>query len=95
MFVVLLFFCSRQEKTNEDSQMVAGGDSTVGAGCGRRQRETQQGGIQGAAAISTSREIPTQGIDRSPFSFASCNKRAVMLYTHMETIMLELSARIR
>lgn len=92
MFVV---FCSRQEKTNEDSQMVAGGDSTVGAGCGRRQRETQQGGIQGAAAISPSREIPAQGIDCSPFSFAACNKRAVMFYTHMETITLELSTCIR
>lgn len=55
-----------QEKTNEDSQMVAGGNSTVGACCARRQRETQQGGIQ-VAALSTSCEIPTQGIDRCLF----------------------------
>lgn len=52
-----------QKKTNEDSQMVARGDATVGAGRARRQRETQQGGIQGAA-VSGSRPIPSQGMDR-------------------------------
>lgn len=60
--------------------MVAGGDPTVGAGRGRRQRETQQGRIQGAA-ISSSRPIPSQGIDRRPSSFA--NKGTVLLYTRM------------
>lgn len=65
-----------QEKTNEDSQMVVGGNFTVGARCAQRRRETQQGRIW-VAALSTSREIPTQGIDRRLFSFALSNKRTL------------------
>ncbi|KAG7240938.1 hypothetical protein INR49_026194 [Caranx melampygus] len=52
-----------EEKTNEDSQMVVGGNFTVGACCAWRRRETQQGGIR-VAALSTSREIPTQVFDK-------------------------------
>ncbi|KAM7389080.1 hypothetical protein PAMP_023077 [Pampus punctatissimus] len=47
------------EKTNEDSQMVVGVNLTVGALCAQHRWETQQGGIW-VAALSTSREIPTQ-----------------------------------
>ncbi|KAF7663171.1 hypothetical protein LDENG_00217560, partial [Lucifuga dentata] len=50
-----------QEKTNEDIQMVVGGNFTVGARCAQHQWETRHGGIQ--VALSTSREIPTQGWD--------------------------------
>ncbi|KAI4819237.1 hypothetical protein KUCAC02_004493, partial [Chaenocephalus aceratus] len=49
------------ERPNEDGRMVVGGNFIVGARCARRRRETQQGGIQ-VAALSTSREIPTQAM---------------------------------
>lgn len=68
-----------QEKTNEDSQMVAGGSSTVGTRCAWRPWETQQGGIQ-VAALSTSCEIQTQGIDCHLFYFACHNKRTLFLF---------------
>lgn len=74
-----------QEKTNEDSQMVAGGSSTVGTRCAWRQWETQQGGIQ-VAALSTSCEIQTQGIDCRLFYFACRNKRTLFLFQNCEPI---------
>lgn len=63
--------------------MVADGDPTVGAGPGRRQRENQQGRFQ-AVAVSSSRTIPSQGIDCCPSSFAARNKGTILLYTCME-----------
>lgn len=74
--------------------MVVDGDFTVGARCARRRRETQQGGIQ-VAALSTSREIPTQGIDRRLFSFAVRNKREYVLLPSMKLITVALSPCIR
>lgn len=70
--------------------MVVGGNLTVGARHARRRREAQQGGIQ-VAALSTSREIPTQGIDRRLFSFAVGNKRDSVLLPSMKLITAALS----
>lgn len=53
---------------------MVGGGAAGGAGGARRRWETQQGGLR-VAALSTSREVPTQGIDRRLLSFAVHNKR--------------------
>lgn len=74
--------------------MVVGGNSTVGSRCARHRREAQQGGIQ-VAALSTSREIPTQGIDRRLFSFAVRNKRDYVLLPSMKLITAALCSRFR
>lgn len=74
--------------------MVVGGNSTVGACRAWHRWETQQGGIQ-VAALSTSREIPTQGIDRRLFSFAIRNKRHYVLLPSMKLITVALSSCIR
>lgn len=81
-----------QEKTNEDSQMVVGGNFTAGARCARCRRDAQQGGTQ-VAALSTGREISTQGIDPRLFPFAACNKKRYVLLPSMKLITVPLCSR--